>query len=89
MIRFQMLATRLVVRIANLARSLMTNAGTDHLYKRAADLEGIMKSAAPRHPRLSLNHNAYRALCEQALKRWLAQLSGNCADQKIGESENF
>jgi hypothetical protein len=37
-----MLATRLAVRIANLARSLMTNAGADHLFKRVADLEGIM-----------------------------------------------
>jgi HNH endonuclease len=51
----------------------------------AADSEGIMKSAASRHPRLRLDHNPYRGLCKQVLQRdgWRCQRCGSSQDLQV------
>ena len=51
----------------------------------AADTEGIMKSVASRHPRLRLDHNAYRGLWRQVLKRdgWRCQRCGSSKDLQV------
>ena len=45
----------------------------------AADTEGVMKSAVPRHPRLRLDRESYHALCQQVLERdgWRCQRCGS------------